>query len=175
MTVFDQIAWSYANLARAHAALSAGRIEYIRTDHIIRARLFSGLRSGRMSIGSLYDDERLKMLADRACAYCANTERLTMDHLIPRIRGGGDEGANLVLACGRCNSAKSGVDLLLWYERRGVFPPLMVLRRYIKLGAGYCEREALFDCALGAAELRDLPFLVQRLPVRYPPLDEMRL
>lgn len=60
VTVRDQIAWSYANLARAHAALAAGREEYSRTDHIVRARLFKGLQSQRMSIRSLYFDERVK-------------------------------------------------------------------------------------------------------------------
>jgi hypothetical protein len=59
-TVREQIAWSYANLARAHAALMDGSDHYTRNHHIIRSRLFSGLLSGRMSIGSLYDDERLR-------------------------------------------------------------------------------------------------------------------
>ena len=82
-TVREHIAWSYANLARAHAALKDGRTRYVQLDHIIRSRLFAGLRSGRMSIGSLFDDERDKALADRACIYCGGTERLTLDHLIP--------------------------------------------------------------------------------------------
>ncbi len=46
VTVLDQIAWSYANLGRAHAALTANRTSYIMVDHMIRAKLYNGLRSG---------------------------------------------------------------------------------------------------------------------------------
>lgn len=172
-TIFDRIAWSYANLARAHAALSAGRASYSRTDHIVRSRLFGGLRSGKMSMRSLYDDERLKMLAVRECAYCGVTGKLTVDHLIPRMKGGTDQGANLVLACGPCNSAKSGADLLVWYERRGQFPPLSLLRRYLKLVFEHCEREGILNRAIDQHGFADLPFESGALPLSFPPLAEL--
>lgn len=174
-TVFDQIAWSYANLARAHAALSAGRTSYVRMDHIVRSRLFGGLQSGKMSIRSLYDDERIKMLAQRQCDYCGSTERLTIDHLVPRIKGGPDDGANLLLACGRCNSAKRDADLLAWYGLRGGFPPLLLLRRYLKLVFEYCENQDVLHLPIKAADLATLPFHVDALPVRFPALADLRL
>ena len=111
-TVWDHIAWFYANLARADAALSEGCLKYKRHHHIIRSKLFSGLRTGKMSMRSLYDDERLKMTFPQACCYCGSTEGLSLDHLIPRFRGGEDEGDNLVWASRRCNSSKGSADLL---------------------------------------------------------------
>ena len=42
-----------------------------------------------------------------ACAYCGTTERLTLDHVIPRSRGDSNKAKNLVIACGRCNTSKS--------------------------------------------------------------------
>ena len=41
-----------------------------------------------------------------ACRYCGSLERLTIDHVIPRSRGGSDDAGNLVVACKSCNSRK---------------------------------------------------------------------
>ena len=45
-----------------------------------------------------------------ACAYCGQAiedgAQLTLDHLTPHSRGGGNEARNLVTACKRCNSAR---------------------------------------------------------------------
>ncbi|MFN3597476.1 MAG: HNH endonuclease [Rubricoccaceae bacterium] len=40
------------------------------------------------------------------CQYCGATERLTLDHVVPRSRGGGDTWENLVAACVPCNNRK---------------------------------------------------------------------
>lgn len=40
------------------------------------------------------------------CAYCGNRDGLTLDHVLPKSRGGRDSWHNLVTACGRCNSLK---------------------------------------------------------------------
>ncbi|WP_229073767.1 HNH endonuclease [Actinoplanes sp. DH11] len=41
----------------------------------------------------------------RTCAYCARAAS-TIDHVLPRSRGGRNEWANTVAACGRCNNRK---------------------------------------------------------------------
>lgn len=40
------------------------------------------------------------------CQYCGSTRNLTIDHLIPRCRGGQDTWENILLACSRCNTLK---------------------------------------------------------------------
>ena len=40
------------------------------------------------------------------CQYCGSTKRLTIDHVIPKSRGGGDTWENLVVACSSCNVKK---------------------------------------------------------------------
>lgn len=41
------------------------------------------------------------------CQYCGKkTHEMTIDHIIPRSRGGGDSWENLVAACVRCNNRK---------------------------------------------------------------------
>ena len=44
-----------------------------------------------------------------ACVYCGAVlpfERLTLDHVQPRMRGGDNSPGNLVTACAPCNTAK---------------------------------------------------------------------
>ena len=49
----------------------------------------------------------LKELYNNRCAYCKKrSNRLTVDHIIPLIKGGANSIDNIVPACGRCNSRK---------------------------------------------------------------------
>ena len=174
-TVREQIAWSYANLARAHAALEEGATAYQKGHHIIRNKLYHGLLSGKLAMRSLYDDERLKMTTPQACSYCGAAEGLTVDHLIPRIRGGPDDAENLIWACRRCNSSKQGRDMLVWATSKGFFPPILLLRRYIKIVARYCDARGYMDTELERFSELDAPFDVRLLPTTFPPLAELTL
>ena len=174
-TVREQIALSYANLARAHAALKDGVSKYGKVHHIIRSRLYHGLLSGKLSMKSLYDDERLKMTAPQACYYCGRTSKLVVDHLIPRIRGGPDESDNLIWACRSCNSSKQGRDMLVWSAAKGFFPSVLLLRRYLKIVARFCEEKGYMDMELYRCEGADMPFDVNLLPTKLPPLVELKL
>jgi 5-methylcytosine-specific restriction endonuclease McrA len=40
------------------------------------------------------------------CQYCGSTKNLTLDHVIPRSKGGKHSWDNVVTACERCNSKK---------------------------------------------------------------------
>lgn len=40
------------------------------------------------------------------CQYCGSRENLTIDHVLPKSRGGRDTWENLVAACVSCNNAK---------------------------------------------------------------------
>lgn len=40
------------------------------------------------------------------CQYCGSSKHLTLDHVIPRSRGGQHKWDNVVTACERCNSKK---------------------------------------------------------------------
>ena len=155
----------------AEAAVTAGKEHY---DYRIRARLYSGLRSGSMKISSLYRDERLKLMENRCC-YCGGGEHLSLDHLVPRAKGGEDRGDNLVYACRSCNSSKSDTDFLVWCQSKGRFPPLRVLRRYMKLAYG-----TLSDIGALDRPYEDLPlfcdiYRLDLLPLRYPAPSELQL
>lgn len=41
-----------------------------------------------------------------SCQYCGSTRHLTLDHVIPRSRGGGTSWDNVVTSCSQCNTRK---------------------------------------------------------------------
>lgn len=172
-TVGELLHWSYANLAMAHAACVKSATTYGRVHFMIRARLYKGLRTGTMEIGPLADDERLKLVLPQACAYCGSRERLAADHVIPRHRGGPDVGDNLIWACRSCNSSKGSADLLAWLERREEFPPLLLLRRYLKLAIELGTTAAVLERAHD--EDVGLPVDLARMPRNYPQPAGLRL
>ena len=165
-TVGELLYWSYAYLGAASAAEKAGLAEYDTRCWMIRARLFKRLRDGSMKVSSLFSDVR-DMPSDR-CAYCGTTPppKLHGDHLIPRHRGGPESADNLVWACRSCNSSKCARDVLEWYASRMEFPPLLVLRRYLKLAIAEAESRQVMS-----AKLIDKPsvtFSLEHVPVDYP-------
>ena len=58
---------------------------------------------------AIYERDRFR------CVYCGDGVEdgviLTLDHVVPRELGGGNEAGNLVTACHRCNSAKRDLPL----------------------------------------------------------------
>lgn len=45
------------------------------------------------------------------CQYCGTSHELTIDHVVPRSKGGKSTWTNLVTACKKCNSRKSDFSL----------------------------------------------------------------
>ena len=172
-TLGEVLYWSYANLGMAHAALSRKDATYGPLHYSIRKRLYNGLLSGDMGIRPLAEDERLKMILPQSCCYCSSAEKLAADHLIPRKRGGLDCGDNLVWSCRECNSSKGSQDVLVWLAAQNRFPPLLLLRRYLKLAIGYSAEKRLLH--LRTEVVGELPFKVGALPRKYPPPDRLVL
>lgn len=44
------------------------------------------------------------------CVWCGQTENLSLDHIVPVSKGGGDERSNLQTLCRSCNSRKHNKD-----------------------------------------------------------------
>jgi len=58
-------------------------------------------------------------LASGICYYCGRNvgrENLTMDHVVPLIRGGKSTKGNIVAACKECNSKKKYMTPVEWGE-----------------------------------------------------------
>ncbi|MCE2777678.1 MAG: HNH endonuclease [Algoriphagus sp.] len=73
------------------------------------------------------------------CQYCGSTRQLTIDHVIPRSKGGKTSWTNLVTACNRCNVLKGDKTV----EQAGMqlrTPPFVPTLSYFL--ASYAERQA---------------------------------
>ncbi len=69
---------------------------------IIRLRRFVNLPYKKVALSrqNIFKRDGFK------CVYCASREHLTLDHVIPRSKGGRDSWHNLVSACQKCNTEK---------------------------------------------------------------------
>lgn len=69
---------------------------------VIRLRRYISLPYARIVLS-----RRNIMKRDRhTCQYCGTKSDLTLDHVMPRSRGGEDSWENLVTACNQCNVKK---------------------------------------------------------------------
>lgn len=69
---------------------------------VIRLRRFINIPYTRIVLS-----RKNVMKRDRhACQYCGTKSDLTLDHVLPKSRGGRDSWENLVTACTRCNVKK---------------------------------------------------------------------
>ena len=174
-TVKELIFWSYANLAMAHSAVARNQNNYDAINYSIRSKLFKGLKDGTMNIRSLFDDEKVKLSQGSNCNYCGSSDRLSLDHIFPQKFGGKDTGDNLIYACQNCNSSKGKKDLMQWYHSKGKFPPLLIIRRYLKLIHNYCETNCLLDKKIDKLTNSNLPFNIKLIPVKFPKPSELLL
>lgn len=109
----------------------------------------------------------LKWTDTHGYAYCGSRASLTADHLIARHRGGPDAGDNLIWACRPCNTSKGSCDVLAWLDRRGEFPTLLLLRRYLKLEIDLCASALALERE--SPDVRALPIDINHVPQKYPP------
>lgn len=78
-------------------ASEAHRLKDLNRKHLRRA-------AGPGISGAEWD--AIKRAHGYKCVYCGRQVTLTMDHIIPVIKGGLHVAANIVPACRSCNSAK---------------------------------------------------------------------
>ena len=53
------------------------------------------------------------------CAYCdkeVDTKSATIDHIIPKFKGGHNVKSNMICSCSKCNRSKGSVLLEDWYN-----------------------------------------------------------
>jgi 5-methylcytosine-specific restriction endonuclease McrA len=75
--------------------------EFINLRNRKRKELISGGNVSREEI------KQLKESSNNQCLYCKSPDNLQIDHYVPLAKGGSHHISNLVIACRRCNLAKS--------------------------------------------------------------------
>ncbi len=113
------------NIKRAIALLVAGRAESldltdsqywtVRSAHLALdvpeyIRLLQGNTHRNWKVPPVNRRNVLKR-DGHTCQYCGSTKRLTLDHVVPRVKGGPHTWENVVTACEDCNSRKGDKSL----------------------------------------------------------------
>lgn len=79
-------------------------------------------RTGEDDTYQLQDWRDALIFFKGACAYCGRPHsrrfKLTKEHVIPVDKGGKTVRANIIPACGLCNSSKSNERFESWYSRQ---------------------------------------------------------
>ena len=66
--------------------------------------------------------QSLHTFTDQSCIYCGNPSE-SIDHVLPRSRGGLSVTENCVPACLACNGRKSDTDAFDWSRRQRFYDP----------------------------------------------------
>jgi hypothetical protein len=125
-TVRDEIFWQYSKLI----AKSSGKTG----DYGFTMSIFKKLQLGKVKWSSSIREYIRDLERDKVCIYCSNPNELSIDHLIPKSRGGPDMADNAILACRSYNSSKGDKGVYEWYgiNRRNEIPRI-VEGKYLKL------------------------------------------
>ena len=58
------------------------------------------------SLEVVLNRKNLLLRDNSSCQYCGSKSSLTVDHVVPKYKGGSDTWDNLIVACSPCNSKK---------------------------------------------------------------------
>ena len=87
---------------------------------------------------------------DFSCVYCGSQENLSLDHVTPYSKGGGDKHNNLVTSCCSCNSRRGNKSIfdfatldtckaILERITKNIHPFNNIAVKQIKLHGGYTK------------------------------------
>ncbi len=154
----------WAELSAFKKEFEPAKHDWIRTvrfdlvvPRIIRVLTFSRLPEQEVR----FNRRNLFARDDNTCQYCGkrySTVELSLDHIIPRARGGGNTWENIVCACHKCNVRKGGRNPKEAHVRLIVKPvqpnraPAITLRL---TSAKYASWKQFLNEAYWNVELRD--------------------
>ena len=85
----------------------SGQKQYIR-PLIIRLLSYVRFRVKPLKINR----HRIFKRDNHKCSYCGTSKNLTIDHILPKSRGGGNTWLNLTTCCKNCNTAKNNLTVI---------------------------------------------------------------
>ncbi len=113
---FDFTPLNVTTLQRGFILVNKGKAEIIEADSspivtaykeyvrplIIRLLRYITYRGNGIRVNR----QRVFKRDDHQCVYCGSQKELTIDHVLPRSRGGKNTWTNLVTCCSKCNHKK---------------------------------------------------------------------
>lgn len=105
------------------------------------------------------------------CAYCNELlgRNCTLDHVLPRSKGGETVITNLVACCFSCNSRKSSYPVFEWYQSQSDYCPLREHRLHCWISGETHESHPLLHERESATS--QLPAIADSAPSQFPDLE----
>lgn len=108
-TIRQLIFWQYAKLISESAKIGKGQFAFVMNR-------FQKLASGEINWSTSIREYVREREEKDVCIYCGKRTDLTLEHILPRCRGGPDMPDNAVWVCKSCNSSKGEKRLYEWFE-----------------------------------------------------------
>lgn len=106
-TIKDQIYWQYAKIISESSKFGKSNYRFIMSK-------FKELQTGKIEWSTAIREYIKEHEMEDQCIYCGSRVKLTIDHIMPRIRKGPDITDNVVRVCKSCNSSKGAKRLYEW-------------------------------------------------------------
>jgi hypothetical protein len=126
-TIREGIYWQYAKLISKSAGFGID-------NRAFQMSTFLKLRDGKLKWSSAINEYIKEHENKNVCAYCGSTGDLTLEHILPTVRGGPNIADNATFVCKKCNSSKGPKRLYEWfgYANRDKIPRIAE-GKYLKL------------------------------------------
>jgi len=106
-TIRDELYWQYAKIISESAKFGKKNFGFIMSK-------FKELQSGKIKWSTTIREYVKEHESPDECIYCGSKDNLTVEHILPRSRGGPDIPDNAVMVCQKCNSSKGDKRLYEW-------------------------------------------------------------
>jgi len=108
-TIKEVIFWQYAKIISASAGIGKQNYGMIMST-------YKKLCVGEIIWSSSVREYLRERENNHICIYCGQEDKLTIEHIFPRSRGGEDITDNVVMVCKHCNSSKGNKGLYEWLK-----------------------------------------------------------
>ena len=126
-TIQDLIFWQYAKIISESAGYGKKQFGFVMNR-------FKKLASGEINWSTSIREYVKEREKKDVCIYCGKKKDLTLEHILPRSRGGPDTTDNAVFVCKNCNSSKGDRRLYEWFGLENRYKvPRIAEGKYLKL------------------------------------------
>ena len=135
---FDYTPLNVTSIRRGFVLVDKGKAEIVKSDEnpitagyntYVRPLIIRLLKYIKHHVRTLRASRpRIYKRDNYECVYCGSKKDLTLDHVLPKSRGGGNDWTNLVTSCFKCNLKKGNKtpDEARMFMRQKPFVPTLV-------------------------------------------------
>jgi len=135
---FDYTPLNVTSIRRGFVLVDKGKAEIVKSDEnpisagyntYVRPLIIRLLKYIKHHVRTLRASRpRIYKRDNYECVYCGSKKDLTLDHVLPKSRGGGNDWTNLVTSCFKCNLNKGNKtpDEARMFMRQKPFVPTLI-------------------------------------------------